>query len=1189
MSEREINASIRLSGESEYRTALQKCNNEMKLHQSQLQVLASNYRNSANSMEALESKGKTLAEMYATQQKKVALLSGALEDAKSARDKEQAAVNEAREKYDQAKAALDELGKSVDKNSEEYQEAEKNVARLRDEVVKHENALKSSESAVTRYSTQLNKAEIALNDLEDQQAENNRLIAEAKDSADKCATSIDRYGNSVKKAGDNSKGTASAVDALAQAMVASGINREVREIASAMLECAQASEQFEVSFAKVLTLADSSVLSKSQMKEGILELSSDLGKGAGEIAEAAYQALSAGVDTANVLEFVRLSTQLSIAGFTDAATSVDVLTTVLNAYGLSADAAESAASKLVMTQNLGKITVDQLGSSLGRVIPTAAAFHVNLDNISTAYAIMTANGSNAENTTTNLNTMLDELADTGSTVGKTLREQTGMSFTELMDKGYSLGDVLNIVSNSCGNNSEAFSAMWSSATAGRGATALLNAGLEKFNSTMGQMANASGAVAANYKTMANTAEASSRRVSVAAENLKIAVGDQLNPVLSQLKNAGAGIMEAAADVVSSNPALVAAITGVVTALSLLTAGLSAMMILKTITPLLQAFSAVLSANRIILVATAVAGLAATIATWAASAEAANQRVEELTVSSRTLAETVQSGEQAYADQMTSIEATSATVDGYISRLRELEGQGVSTAEQQQEYQVILDQIQALLPDINLALDEQTGLLQGGADALRDQADAWMENAKQQAVSARYKDDIAALATAEYEVAKNKALAGDAARRLAPVEEKLAAAKQRLADASVAVGTAAGSEAEALDMLNGKGGPIAEEYAAAAAEVKALIEQYNPLKAELDAYNTAVADGEKTLEANRAAVDAATEAYNSFSGAVKEGAQEVPEGTEAMAEGVEGSTGRMSEAYQSLYGAARESLDGQFGLFEKVDIKAEGSAQSMKAALDSQKAAFENYADNITHAMERGVDIGLVQKLSDGSAESMAQLAALVSASDEDIAAINESFAQLSEAKDYAATAMADVNDTIQSGMETAGRDGASAARSAGNDIGQGLADGIRDKIGAVQAASIAVADAGPKQFRRTSVISSPSKRWKWLGQMDTEGVLLAYKEAVPKMEKASMTLAESGYLAAIKARRRQLPTIPSTVSSPSAGSGNGDVLQTLNQILMAIREGKVLTIDGRTLVGATSKLYDEKLGQQKSLSERGAI
>ena len=117
---------------------------------------------------------------------------------------------------------------------------------------------------------------------------------------------------------------------------------------------------------------------------------------------------------------------------------------------------------LLTTQNLGKTSVDELSSSMGRVIPLAAAYNVSVENLSSGLAVMTANGIATAEATTYTKSMLNELGDTGSTVGKILQQQTGKSFAQLSADGKSLGDVLQILYDSVGGDSTAFAGLWSS-------------------------------------------------------------------------------------------------------------------------------------------------------------------------------------------------------------------------------------------------------------------------------------------------------------------------------------------------------------------------------------------------------------------------------------------------------------------------------------------------------------------------------------------------------------------------------------------------------------------------------------------------------------------------------------------------------------------------------------------------------
>lgn len=1164
---------------------MRNCTAELKNQKSQMDLLTSTYRNNANSLEALKAKSSALATTYDLQKQKVATLKQALEQSTSTRDKEAAKLAELRAAYDAASKQLASYGDEVDKNSDEYKEAQENAERLRSEIIKHQAALNKAEKDVSNYGSQLARAQIDLNNLDDAVAENDRLLAEASVSADHCATSIDRYGNAVEEAADGTNQTASAVDALSAAMVAGGIKEKAEEISAALLECADASAAFETSIAKVYTLADESVVSQAEMKDQITAIAVEYGQAATDIGEAVYNALSSGVDTANALDFVRQATQLSIAGFTDSATSVDVLTGVLNAYQMTAEQTEVIASKLVKTQDLGKVSVDQLGKVLGRIIPTAAAYSVNLDNISSAYALMTANSINAENTTTYLSAMMDELADNGSNVAEILQTQTGKSFSELMSSGSSLGDVLDILGNSVDGDSTAFRNLWSSSTAGKGALALFNAGSEKFNSTLNIMANSSGSVATNYKKMAATSEYASQRVQVASQNLKIAVGDQLNPVLNKLKSAGADVLNVAADWVSQHPTVISAVTGVVTALSTLATGLSAVMVAKAAAKAMEALNVAMLGNPAVLTATAVIGLGAALATFVAQSQEANAEIDAMTESSRALADAVQAAEGTYADSMAATAATADLAKEYVAQLKELEAQGLSTNEQQAEYATTVEKLNTLIPDLNLALDEQTGHVVGTTDAILDQIDAWEQAAYAEALTTRYADEIRALADAELEaqVAANRL--SDAEQNQKIIEDQLEHAKERYRVATEKV--AAGIDDETLSMEEQANAysDLRQEQSDAEHELSQLTSKLEEAESTTSGYSKALDICTKAVDEQREPLEEVKEAYNALTGAVDEGSQQMAAGAETMADATSNALSAVSEEYQKLKDSAEQSLESQFGLFDEAKVKSTLTTQKMLENLRSQTAAFNNYADNLKRAMERGIDMGLVQELSDGTAESMAILDTLVKATDEDIAAINASFRDRLNAKDYAADEMAGVSSAIAQGL----KDGQEVARSSsyevGSYVGQGYADGIKSKISAVSSASTSLANASRSSLLSTMQVRSPSRVTTWIGEMTGEGFVVGQRRKIPQVAAAGNDLASASYAASIRAGQRNMRAMLNTgTRAVQTDSGVTQVLPVLKQLLTEVKNGKQIVLDDGALVGRV----DKRLGQQKILTARGA-
>lgn len=295
---------------------------------------------------------------------------------------------------------------------------------------------------------------------------------------------------------------------------------------------------YETSLAKVGTIADLGKLSIQKLGSQITDMSNTMGIAATDIAEATYQAISAGQDTANAVAFAGQAAKLAAAGFTSTTSAVDILTTALNAYGLSADQATHVSDVLLTTQNLGKTSVDELSSSMGKVIPLAAAYNVSVENLSSGLAVMTANGIATAEATTYTKSMLNELGDTGSSVGKILQQQTGKSFAQLSADGKSLGDVLQVLYDSVGDDGTAFAGLWSSVEAGTGALSLVSGGADKFNGVLAQMVDSAGATDTAYQTMTDTFQHSMESLQTTAENLSIDLFEAMEPGLKEAANWG---------------------------------------------------------------------------------------------------------------------------------------------------------------------------------------------------------------------------------------------------------------------------------------------------------------------------------------------------------------------------------------------------------------------------------------------------------------------------------------------------------------------------------------------------------------------------------------------------------------------------------------------------------------------------
>lgn len=293
--------------------------------------------------------------------------------------------------------------------------------------------------------------------------------------------------------------------------------------------------KLDTAIRQVTTLTDENVLPVGQIKKDIREISDATGVAQEEIANSMYDALSSGIDQRNVKEFVKSGIDLKRAGFTDMPTVIDATTTALNAYGAAAPKVSKIHDIFVKTQDLGKITVDELGKSIGRVVPTAATAGVSLEQLGAGYSILTSKGMNAELATTNLNSLLAELSATGSKSDKALRKMTGKSFKELTKEGKNVGEVLSIVGENAKASGLELADMFGNMNAGKAANSLLSEGAEGYNKFLEKIQNSNGATAKNAMKMAGPEE----RMKIAMNEMKntmMDVGGMLSPYILDLAN-----------------------------------------------------------------------------------------------------------------------------------------------------------------------------------------------------------------------------------------------------------------------------------------------------------------------------------------------------------------------------------------------------------------------------------------------------------------------------------------------------------------------------------------------------------------------------------------------------------------------------------------------------------------------------
>lgn len=979
-------------------------------------------------------------------------------------------------------------------------------------------------SAIGDYEKATGQAANSTDILSEKTTETEKNLDEAAEAARKASEEVEKFGDKSEETGkqseESSKKSRDGIKELQGVLASAGIAATLNEIKNGFFDCSEAAAQFETSTAMVATIADTSQKSLSSISKEVRTYSNETGEAASDMAEATYQAISASVNTADAAAFAGTATKLAVGGFTSATTAVDVLTTAINSYGLAASDATQLSDYLITTQNLGKTSVDQLAQSVGKVIPLASAYNVQMDNLSSAYAVLTANGIATAESGTYLKSMLSELGDTGSDVSEVLLNSTGKTFAQLMEQGYSLGDVMSMLGDAVDGDSTAFNALWSSTEAGIGALSLFNAGADKYNSVLDSMRTSAGATEKAYSTMADTTDKSKQRMENAFNNLKISVGDVLNPALTQVYEGFTNVFAGMSDFVDEHPAVVAAISAIAVGVGGFTGALAAYNLATTAAKFVtEAFTATLAANPYVLAAAGIVAVTAAAVTltgvlitqsdeyegmtatcrdqydelqrlndrynaaceqYGENSDAANslryqldqlndefetnrQTVKEFVAECDGLVESHNKVMDAYNSSTSSIKDQELGTLALTQRLGELASQNTQTTASYTEMKAIIDQLNADVPGLGLTYDGVTESVDATVEAIKKAAKAQADSEYKAEQQQTYVDLLKEQSSLEQQIAE--------------AEANLDAERQRR-----------GMRQDDVtgDWVSGSGFWMEDS-------------PWVAWTSDIDEYKKSLEELQSAYDENQQTLSDIEGEWCGVAQAVEDSQNQTVSYEEAVSAAVstaQTELDNLTAAYDKAYESARTSIEGQIGLFDTMKTSSELSISDMEKAMQSQTDYLNLYSENLKKAAEYGLDDGLIKSLSDGSEESAGYINAIIqnieklggstegmpAAASKFVTEFNSKFEETEKAKDTFADNVAKMETDFDEKMgeiETRmsktvqNMEMTDEARKAAQDTIKAYCDAIRSMTGEAGSAAEAVANAAASHLK-TAPTTTPT-------------------------------------------------------------------------------------------------------------------
>ena len=878
-----------------------------------------------------------------------------------------------------------------------------------------------------------------------------------------------------------------AVDAVSSVLAAAGISAALKEIKEGFDECVQASMDFESAITGVAKTTDLTDEELADMSDAIKAMSTEIPASTTEIAAVAEAAGQLGIQKDALLDFTRVMTMLGTATNMTAEDAATALARFANITGMSADNYDRLGAVIVDLGNNFATTESEITQMGTRLASGGKLAGLTEPQIMALAAAMSSVGIEAE-------------------AGGTAMTQT----LNAIEKAVATGeDSLQSFADVAGMSADSFAEMWNTDALGaltafirglgnldeQGESAVLV--LEDLGLTGIRQSNMLKSLALAADQMdsavqtANTAwdenialtnEANKRYATTqskldmmqnAYNNLKVAVGDAFTPALRDAYDAGTDVLNVLGEFVQENPALVkgvATFTGVVGGATVaLTAYAAISKVIKALDMATMFGGAV---GPIMLGVTAVAALTAGIVALSdASKDDAVPSVRELTEAARELDSAMSDARAACDDTVTTTEASANVANNYIDRLDELNSLSKLSAEQQREYHGILVMLTQTVPDLANYIDLETDTINGGTEALRANTQAWKDNAIAQAYQEQLTEIYSKNADVLIEAEKNKIGLRDAEGKLAVAQKAqndeferqnrlYQEANQKVQEYYEETGLVTDANmwlGETTDELNWK----LEQNAQAVMEAQDAV----------DAYQKAIDKDNDALQAAQDEIALAEEAVQNLTTSTDDSTTATEDASRGYGElnteisSVKERVEALQQAYQEAYKAAAESVQGQYALWQQADSIVATSASSINSNLQGQITHWQTYNDNLASLRDRAGDIeGLTEMIgsfADGSSDSVNAVAGMAAASDEELAAMVESWNKLREEQNKAAEDIADFRtgfsetmDAISGDLEATidDMDLGTEAAEAGRATIQGFIDGATGMLSTVQSA-----------------------------------------------------------------------------------------------------------------------------------------
>lgn len=299
---------------------------------------------------------------------------------------------------------------------------------------------------------------------------------------------------------------------------------------------------FEKAMRNVNSIAQLPERAFRRLSESVKDLAGPTAQAPQTLAEGMYDLVSTGFTASQALTVMKAAARGATAGLTTASVSADVLSSVLKAYRLPASDAAKMTDILFRTVDRGKISFEQLATSIGDTLPFATSLKVPLQDVGASIATMTKQGIPVPETMTRIRNLLQTMIKPGENLTKAFKS-LGVESGEALIKQKGFQGALEAVVGTTDGSKTAVAQLFPNIRALGGALALTGANAKAAQGDLKGMGGASGSTSRALQQQSKSTAFQWQRMLAQLKVLAIEVAEEFLPALKDIVHWLGGVIK----------------------------------------------------------------------------------------------------------------------------------------------------------------------------------------------------------------------------------------------------------------------------------------------------------------------------------------------------------------------------------------------------------------------------------------------------------------------------------------------------------------------------------------------------------------------------------------------------------------------------------------------------------------------